>query len=270
MRKLGCEVNEPMRLLDGLLMIAARTPRSQAYVQAMAHAGIAPANVLLFGRYGLPRVLDTPSQQKMKTSVLLPDLSVPIEQTCVESGWNMVDVPVEDVNAPELVRVVNELRPELAIYAGFGGHIVGSALVSAPFPILHMHPGWLPNFRGSTTMYYSWLKAQECAVSAFVMAAGIDKGAIVARRRYPIPPRGVDADHIYDNAIRADLLIRVLGMYERTGSVDPIETQESDDEMNYFIIHPVLKHLALEHQNARPLSNNKKRSVNRHDDRTQY
>ena len=71
---------------------------------------------------------------------------------------------------------------------------------------------------------------------------GIDSGPIVARRHYP-PPPGIDVDLVYDSVIRADLLVRVLRDFAETREWPRIE--DTGSGTTYYVIHPVLKHLAL-------------------------
>ena len=62
-------------------------------------------------------------------------------------------------------------------------------------------------------------------------------------RRYPLPPQGIDVDRLYDPAIRADLLIRVLR--DMSAAAAQAQPQDMRTGHTYFVVHPVLKHLAL-------------------------
>ena len=62
----------------------------------------------------------------------------------------------------------------------------------------------MPEYRGSTTVYYGLLNDGNCGVTAILLKPEIDNGDIVARKS-TAPPSSVDIDHLYDNAIRADL-----------------------------------------------------------------
>ena len=88
--------------------------------------------------------------------------------------------------------------------------MVPEEMLGLGIPFLHIHSGWLPEYRGSTTVYYSLLNDGDCGVTAILLKPEIDNGDIVARKKYPAPAYGVDIDHLYDNAIRADLLSEVL------------------------------------------------------------
>jgi methionyl-tRNA formyltransferase len=133
----------------------------------------------------------------------------------------------------------------MVIYSGFGGQIVGETILSLGSRFLHMHSGHIPAYRGSTTLYYALLNGDCPTVTALFLDPCIDTGPIVARRTYAKPPAGVDIDHQYDSAIRADLLLRVLRTRLLAGGMLEAVPQPSVEDAPYYVIHPVLKHLAV-------------------------
>jgi methionyl-tRNA formyltransferase len=230
--------------VPGVLFLASCTARSQAYAQALSHHGLEPEHVVLFGQPpARPPSFEAPPAAAIPSELFLPDLSVPLEQSCRD--WPVTRVAAGDVNAPEVAAAVAERQPRVIVYAGYGGQIVREGILGLEAPVLHAHAGWLPDERGSTTIYYSLLKGGECGVTVFCLRREIDTGPMLARRRYPRPHPAMNIDHLYDNAIRADLLIRVLRVYASTGQLPPGEPQSGDEGATYYVIHPVLKHLAI-------------------------
>ncbi len=232
-------------ILDRVLFLAAYTPRSQAYAQAMVNAGMEPDNVLLFGRP--PSSSRTPALPDLRTTDLgdlfLPDFREPLEATCSRAGWSIRRSPADGVNHPDVAAILSELRPRTVLYSGYGGQLVSPQVLDLGIDFLHLHAGWLPDFPGSTTIYYSWIKERRCGVTALLLDKNIDSGPIVGRRHYPVPPRGLDVDHLYDGAIRADLLVRVLRDFGTRGRFSAVT--ETPTSLSYYVIHPILKHLAL-------------------------
>lgn len=232
--------------MNGVVLLAAPNARAQYYAQAMAAAGLNLRGAVLMGAAerhaaglaaGAPAWPDAP--------VFLADLRIPLATTCAQIAKQVVPAPTPSVNAPEVVSALRSLDPALVVYAGFGGQIVGQEVLGLGVPLLHLHAGRLPEYRGSTTVYYSILRERACAVSAILLSSGIDMGAIVARRGYPAPLPGVDVDHCYDNAIRADLLVRCLAGWQQTGRFDA-QDQAPGEGRTYYIIHPILKRVALD------------------------
>lgn len=228
--------------LQGVLLIAAHTARSQAYVQTLAAHGLMPSHALLLGE--APST-EAAAPAQVMNDVLLPDLSIPITRTLEEAGVCNTFLVTRDINAVEVLESVRKLGPRLLVFSGYGGQIVKKPLIELGIPLLHIHSGWLPEYRGSTTIYYSLLEERNCAASAILLDAGIDTGPVLARKRYPAPPLGTNIDLRYDTAIRADLLLEVLRRYQSTGRLDVEAHQHVDKGSTYYVIHPVLKHLAL-------------------------
>ena len=233
--------------MDGVLFLAARTARSQAYAQCMTAHGLDPEQVLIYGSSNAGRPGQSPGGccDNVDQAVLLPDLSVPLEDTSRNRQWDTTILSCESVNSPEIIDRLTDTAPKLVVYSGYGGEIVSSELLGLSTPFLHIHGGWLPDYRGSTTIYYSILRERNCSASAILLSNEIDAGPVIARRSYPVPPAGLDVDYIYDSAIRADLLVKVLGDYTKQGGWPTLKSQTPEQGRDYYVIHPVLKHLAM-------------------------
>ncbi len=233
-----------IRIMEGVLLIAAYTARSQAYVQTLLENGLVPAHTLLLGNPSVS-VRNARAQRQRLFDILLPDLNIPLQESLATADARPTHLNTRDINAPEVIQAVRQMAPQLIIFSGYGGQIVKAELIDLGIPLLHIHSGWLPEYRGSTTVYYSLLEEQRCAASAILLDKQIDTGPVLARKHYPAPPRGTDIDTGYDPAIRADLLLEVLQNFLRSGQLQ-IESQQSMNEGNsYYVIHPLLKHLAL-------------------------
>ncbi len=234
----------PMRG-GGILFLAANTPRSQAYAQAFAARGIELAHVILFDRPGAaqPGKADLPSRPDKATAVPLPDPHIPLIQSLNTLSGQVKRIEAESVNDPVILAAIRSAAADLVIYSGYGGQLISAEFLSLSSPFLHAHSGWLPDYRGSTTIYYSLLAGEGCGVSVIKMVPAIDQGPIVARRRYPAPPVGVDIDYFYDSAIRADLMAEVVARWQKDGQLDQVKT--SGESADYYVVHPLLKHLVL-------------------------
>jgi methionyl-tRNA formyltransferase len=232
-----------------ILFLAANTPRSQAYAQAFAAHGITLDGVILFDRSDAvqPGKANLTAPPGIATAVPLPDPRKPLLQSLEGLATQVQRIEAESVNDPKILTAAEEaissMGAGLVIYSGYGGQLVSRELLSLGPPFLHAHSGWLPDYRGSTTVYYSLLAGEGCGVSVIGMVPAIDQGPILARRRYPAPPAGVDIDYFYDSAIRADLMADVVMRWRKDGQLDPIEAD--GDGADYYVVHPLLKHLAL-------------------------
>jgi len=236
-----------MSLID-TVMLASFSARSKAYVQALAKAGLLPKHILIYG---------DPSQEIKRTAqnnesitfsgIDLPNLTPSLIEICKSNNLDFTLCHAQSVNDSEIFAHLKKLSSKVIIYSGYGGQLVSEKILSSALYFLHLHSGWLPDYRGSTTIYYSWLEQNTCGVSAILLDQKIDTGRLIARKKFPTPPANIDVDLTYDNAIRANLLVDILKLYksERNFTYIPREKEFPP----YYVIHPVLKHIALLTQN---------------------
>lgn len=236
------DCSEARMTFDGVVLLAAPGPRAKAYLQALVARGLPPALVLLLS--GPPSEGPSSAPHEWQ-GIFFPDFGESLQTTCDRDGIPYIQSSATSVNDPKLIQTLATTQARLVIYCGPGGQLAGDALLSLGPPFLHLHSGWLPDFRGSTTLYYALLEGQPPGVTAFFLDRAIDTGPVLARRHYPRPPAGMDVDRCYDPAIRADLLIRVMREFHERGSIHGGNAQTPASGRTYYVIHPVLKHLAL-------------------------
>ncbi len=229
----------------------ADTARSQGYAQALLQYGYKLEKAIFISKpdgvvKGKVNKSDIKSECLRGTENLLKlDLSIPLKETLYQLSDNIIELSTGTVNSPEVIEKLSNTDADVIIYSGFGGEIVSSRVLNTAPPMLHMHSGYLPAYRGSTTIYYSLLEEQQCAVSAIFLSKKIDTGDILKRVWYPKPAPGTDIDYYYDTAIRADTLLKVIKDWQDKGSFEVTASQSEKEGASYYVIHPVLKHLAL-------------------------
>ncbi|PKO46934.1 MAG: hypothetical protein CVU29_04310 [Betaproteobacteria bacterium HGW-Betaproteobacteria-22] len=232
----------PVRL-KGIVLLAAQTARSQAYIQALVANGLYPEKVILLGETPVPDERNAPD--KSWNDILLPNLAETITQTCNRANIETIHCGSVDVNSEECARCMLDVKPLVVIYSGVGGQIVSEQTLALSPKFLHMHSGWLPQYRGSTTLYYALLNKDSPGVTALLLDRTIDTGPVIAQKHYPAPSFDLDIDRVYDSAIRANLLVEVIRNYVRSGAFSVLMEQNPEDGDVYYVIHPVLKHLAI-------------------------
>jgi methionyl-tRNA formyltransferase len=150
-----------------------------------------------------------------------------------------------NVNDKALVKEVSDLASSLIVYSGFGGQILKNDILSCGKKILHIHSGLLPEYRGSTTIYYALLNNDNLGATAILLDQNIDTGIIVGERSYPRPEKGVDIDFDLDIQYRSKLLSTVVRDFVSNGSFKMEKKQDMNAGKTYYIAHPVLRHIAL-------------------------
>ena len=130
------------------------------------------------------------------------------------------------------------------IYSGYGGYILKPHLFQLGRKYIHVHAGILPEYRGSTTVYYSYLQDRMFGATAIFLSEGIDEGEIIVCDTFAVPKEAVDIDYIYEPYMRSRVLIKAIKKYLSDGAFIS-GRQNADGAETYFIIHPVLKHIAM-------------------------
>lgn len=232
--------------LDRIGMIVAPTMRSRAYAQMLTACGLKPA-----------LALHIPAKEAAWTGAesfhfefksLLPHFSfrpdIPAQETLGELGVTPLTMADSDINAPAVIRQIEALPIDVLIYSGLSKVLLKRDLLRLSKRFLHVHGGYVPAYRGATAFYFGLLERGLLGESAIWLDEGVDTGPLIARDWYR-PIQGVDIDRVMDPVARAHLLARVLTEYARTGAFPSEQIREQSE--SYFIIHPVLKHLALAH-----------------------
>lgn len=222
-------------------IICARTERSKAYIQMLCMNDIYPAQVYILHDRSRCLPGSSDSVSNIYNGI---DFKESIEETCKKFRLHCVITEDVDIHSNENISTISSMPGDFIVYSGYGGVILKNSLLDCGKKFIHVHPGLLPQFRGSTTIYYSILKEQSCGASAIILNSQIDYGTVLGARSFPIPDDGEIIDYYYDPYIRSLLLVDVMKTIVQTGIQNPI-VQGQDDENTYFIIHPVLKHLAI-------------------------
>lgn len=229
-------------------MLVADTARARAYLDRLLHVGARPVEVLVLERPGAIVAAAA------TTSTPLFDNTTPILEKLDAAALPYAVLPTDDINDDRVVAAVADLPADLIVFAGPAGAIAGSELLGAGKSFLHVHPGRLPEYRGSTPMYYSLLAEAALEASAILLAPEIDQGPMVGHRVFPLPDEPAAIDVGYDPWMRAELMADVVRAYLGGQDLRAV-TQEHGRGTTYYVIHPVLKHLAImraENERRRP------------------
>ncbi len=238
--------------LNEIGMLIVSSPRSNAYLQALLKKELYPAHIIIMENQS-----DKLSPGQISADVLEKlnlkddpemgshfDLDVSLEEVIKSHHLSYDICPTQDVNSNQVIDKVKNRPEKYFIYSGSGGVILKEKILSCGKRFLHIHPGSVPDYRGSTTVYYTILNEDLCFASAFFLDRNIDTGPFIKTKTYSKPNKGEIIDYIYDPYIRSDLLVEVIEDYLKNGEFQTKEQDEIGGE-TYFIIHPVLKHIAI-------------------------
>lgn len=136
-----------------------------------------------------------------------------------------------------------------------GGIVPAVILNAAGIRVLHIHPGIVPDVRGSDCLLWSVKLRKKIGISCFYMSAGIDEGDLIAQQEWDIPklpslaaalnPRDEDTAYralLYalDPHYRAQLLIKAIGDAADLRKL-PSRPQPKTSRPAYLWLHPRLR-----------------------------
>lgn len=234
-------------------MLLVNSNRSKAYIQNLVNNGFLPKKVVV-----LDNKYNKASKQTYHDALVLPDTS---QQCCLcyssdikvgfnekehilttinSNNINHIIVNSVDVNSNTVIQEISNLPTKYIIYSGPSGMILRHDILSQGKKFIHVHPGWLPDFRGSTTIYYSMLLKKSVAATVIILDESIDTGSILHQSEFTINETNVDFDHVLDPCLRAKVLLDFF----QSNAFNPKEQNENKNNV-FYIAHPIIKHLSI-------------------------
>ena len=168
------------------------------------------------------------------------DISKSVRNVLNENNFTYTEFDFIDINHPDLINFIKKNREGYYIFTG--GGILKNEILNAGVKFVHLHPGLAPKYKGSTCFYYSIINEGSAGVTAFIMDEGLDTGDIIYQKTFEKPQHKF-LDEVYDPYIRSETLVDVTSqnlLYRQD-----FKKQNSHEGETYFIIHPVLKHIAI-------------------------
>lgn len=231
-------------ILKNFALLAADTARTKAYLHAMIQEDILPEKCIVYSDNISKMQEDAEQYKKNKCDNKYFDIDMPVLSFVQEVGISCVLVENKDINSEQIKNVIKSLQQRYLIYSGYGGYILKPHLFQLGKKYIHVHAGILPKYRGSTTVYYSYLQEKNLGATAIFLSEGIDEGEIITCDTFEIPDDSVNIDYIYEPYMRSRVLIKAMKKYLSDGDITACE-QSVEGAETYFIIHPVLKHIAM-------------------------
>ncbi len=227
-------------ILKEMVLLCAPSSRTFAYVQALADVGALPQMCYILAEPNEEcRVHKKHNDEENKYF----RVNLTLTELLEEFGLPYQVLGVRDANSDTVFEALKKAACRYIIYSGYGGCILQARLFNIGKQFIHIHAGLLPAFRGSTTAYYSILKERSLGATGIFMNDKIDEGQIIMEKSFPLPQGDVNIDYVYEPWIRAQVLAAIAEEYIQKGEIQGRDQEDEGD--TYFIIHPVLKHMAL-------------------------
>jgi len=212
--------------------------RSKAYIQKISNNDIFLDEILFLNDNRKEKKFSFSEIEKSKEYNF--DISESVKETLEKNNLKYTEFNFVDINNPQLVNFLKKSKIDCYFFSG--GGILKKEILNTGCKFVHFHPGFVPNYRGSTCFYYSILNENNCGVTAYFMDEKLDSGDIIFQKIFPKPIHFF-LDDIFDPHIRSETLLIVLkqNLLEKS----TFQKQNLDSGETYFIIHPVLKHISI-------------------------
>lgn len=277
-----------MRDLDLTVVAARHGATSRAYLTYLREAGYRPSKVMVvdfigqdhgyarlrrwFGerlawrmiqkrRPGPPSATD---KFRALCGLLQNAVPRPIDYFCgfdfAAHAGEVEEVVASNFDDPGLHRSLRRQQCRLFLYTE-GGRVPAVLLNDPDLRFLHVHPGVLPDVRGSDGLLWSIALRGRPGATCFYMNPGIDTGAIIRTREFDRPrfPGIAEACaddlssvyrallHAYDPHLRAQVLVDVI-QSSVGGDLGRLSArpQTTSEGHSYYWMHPRLQRRVIE------------------------
>ena len=149
----------------------------------------------------------------------------------------------KSINSPIISHKLNFYKSKFNIVSTYPGEIIKNSFILKK-KLLHCHPGNLPRFKGSTTIYYTILLKKKICVTLFLMNKKIDSGKIVYKKYFKYPKKLKHIEENFDNEIRALTLVEFLKLKNK-----PLYKNNNKSFVPYYIAHPIIRHIVINKKN---------------------
>jgi methionyl-tRNA formyltransferase len=167
------------------------------------------------------------------------DITQSVNDTLLQNNIKAVKFNFVDINHLKLIEFIKNSKIDFFIFTG--GGILKKEILNCKSKFIHFHPGIVPEYRGSTCFYYSILNENNCGVTCFIMDENLDTGDIIYQKIFEKPSHEY-IDNVYDAHIRSESM---LELFKKKLLESKNFKKQNKKGNTYFIIHPVLKHIAI-------------------------
>lgn len=149
-----------------------------------------------------------------------------------------------DINSKIINNILENEKKYYNIISTYPGEIVKNPNILKK-KLLHLHPGDLPKFKGSTTIYYSIILKKKICVTLFQITNIVDDGKIIYKKYFKNPKNLNSIEKNFDNKIRALTLIDYLNNQKFNYKQKKIKK----NYLPYYIAHPIIRQIVINKKN---------------------
>ena len=143
----------------------------------------------------------------------------------------------------KILENIKDIEEDYIVFAGNYGQILQKQYFNYNKFFIHVHPGNLPDYKGSTTYYYEYLLKNKITFTSIFLDKKLDSGKIIYKKSYS--PKKINLekmDTYYDLIYRSEVLINTLKLLNKK-KIYPVSIKTKNQ--SFYVIHPILKHIAI-------------------------
>lgn len=219
--------------------------RSWAFLQVLVQLGIQPKLIICLQNTRESKFYSDSEKEWVRLKFFDPDFQ--LKQYLDNHNVSTVHLTTESINHPDVLIELN--RSGLSHWLFSGGGVLELHLFQDNHKFLHIHPGHLPDVRGSTCFYYSLLCDRTLFASSFWLTPELDAGEPlhISSFKINLPAERLSpafVDQVLDPWIRARCLYSTLSQWKTLPKKSNFNHKTPSDRACY-VMHPLLRALTL-------------------------
>jgi len=232
-----------------LIFLFADTIRSRAYLQNIVKYNLFKNKIILINNnkkkyFGVKKKVNNEKIRSELGKKYFFDPNLTLLETIKKFNLKYQYLGTDDINSKEAFNNIKKLAYKYIVYSGYGGIILKKHLFKINKKFIHVHGGILPEYKGSTTNYYSILEKNIYGATSLYLNSKIDSGEIIKRKIYKIESPLEEMDYYYDNLLRSETLVETLKFIQLNKKYQMKKINNKKGQ-TYYIIHPILKKLSI-------------------------
>ena len=172
-----------------------------------------------------------------------------------ENHVNLNNENTKDVNSPDFINKLSNLKPDIFIVAGFP-QIFSKKLLSLPSKLtINQHAGLLPKYRGGSPLNWQIINGEKnIGISLIKMDEGIDSGEIISEESFLLDNHENIYDaHLKTNKLFAQMTIKALNLLRQNKLV--FKEQEEKNAIYWHQRGPIDGKIFWKESKARDIIN---------------
>lgn len=240
-----------MKVIDNLCILYWHSARGVAYINIFKNLGLVPSKAVIVSN-PTPFPDDFYYESTSYGYDAFYEVNFDALGYLKRNSPDVTELDIQNINSTQMVKILKDTYQEYYLYTG-GGIVTEATLSAVNGKLLHIHPGKLPYYRGSTCFYYSYLQERLMYATAFVMQKSLDSGDIVCEKTFNInyfldKDQKYFIDYVADPFIRAQVLNEILSAMSSNQDI-MLKSQSDENAKSYYVAHPLLRYLAKRKMN---------------------